>query len=94
MTSPPTHHVYDAMNKPLTVLGVERRLFFLAASLGAGTFNFFGSSVGGIAMFVVLFLAARVATRRDPQMLRILLNSARLRSHYDPAKYMPSGNHS
>ena len=80
------HPIYRALNKPLTVWGAERRLFFLAAVMGAVTFNFFGSLVGGLLMFAVLFVAARCATAADPQILRILLNSARFKTHYDPAK--------
>ncbi len=78
------------MNKPLTIWGAERRLFFLAAILGGATFNFFGSLMGGILMFVGLFLAARWATATDPEILRILLNSAKFRSQYDPAKFEDS----
>jgi type IV secretory pathway TrbD component len=80
------HPVYRSLNKPLTIWGVERRLFFLAAMIGAAMFNFFGSFLGGILMFAGLFAAARWATATDPQMLRILLNSARFKSLYDPAK--------
>ena len=78
--------VYRAINKPLTIMGAERKLFFLAAVMGAATFNFFGSLIGGFMMFAALFLAARWATAHDPQCLHILLNSARFRTHYDPAK--------
>jgi type IV secretory pathway TrbD component len=81
------HPVYRSLNKPLTIWGTERRLFFLAAVMGAASFNFFGSLLGGFLMFVVLFLAARWTTVTDPQLLRILLNSAQLRPHYDPAKW-------
>ncbi len=79
--------VYRSLNKALTICGIERRLFFLAALMGAATFNFFGSLLGALLMFGGLYLAARWATRRDPQLLRIVLNSARLRVRYDPAKY-------
>jgi type IV secretory pathway TrbD component len=78
--------VYRAINKPLTIMGAERKLFFLAAVMGAATFNFFGSFVGGLVMFAALFAAARWATAHDPQCLHILLNSARFRAQYDPAK--------
>jgi type IV secretory pathway TrbD component len=74
------------MNKPLTIWGAERRLFFVALVVGAVTFNFFGTLLGGLAMFVVLYFFARWATAKDPQILRILLNSAKFRSQYDPAK--------
>jgi type IV secretory pathway TrbD component len=84
--SPNYHPVYRSLNKPLTIWGAERRLFFLAAVMGAAVFNFFGSLAGGLIMFVALFLAARWATATDAQVLRILLNSARFRCQHDPAK--------
>ena len=85
--TPTFHPVYKAMTKPLTILGAERRLFFLAAILGGATFNFFGSLAGGLVMFGALYLAAHWATATDPEILRILLNSAKFRAHYDPAKF-------
>jgi type IV secretory pathway TrbD component len=80
------HSVYKSLNKPLTVWGAERRLFFLAVVMGGATFNFFGSVLGGALMFLTLFWAARWATASDPQLLRILLNSSRFRLRYDAAK--------
>src|SRR5258707_10405208 len=82
--------VYKSMNKPLTVAGAERRLFFLALVIGGTTFNFFGSLVGGVTMFVTLYLLARWATATDLQILRILLNSAKFRGQCDPAKRAPA----
>jgi type IV secretory pathway TrbD component len=79
--------VYKALNKPLTILGAERRLFFVALIMGAATFNLFGSLLGGLLIFGSLFLMAQWATRTDPQILRILLNSSKFRREYDPAKY-------
>jgi type IV secretory pathway TrbD component len=81
------HRVYKSLNKPLTVWGAERRLFFLALVMGAATFNLFGSLLGGVLMFVSLFLLGRWATATDPQILRILLNSAKFKANYDPAKH-------
>jgi type IV secretory pathway TrbD component len=86
MPSQTRHPVYRSLNKPLTIWGAERRLFFLAAMIGAAMFNFFGSLLGGLLMFAGLFVAARWATAADPQLLRILLNSARFKVQYDPAK--------
>ena len=79
--------VYKALNKPLTILGAERKLFFLALIMGAATFNLFGSLLGGVLIFGSLFLMAQWATRTDPQILRILLNSSKFRHEYDPSKY-------
>jgi type IV secretory pathway TrbD component len=81
-----TNPIHRSLSRPLTILGVERKLFFAAMVMGAATFNFFGSLLGGILMFVVLFLAARMATASDPQLIRILLNASKFKSRYDPAK--------
>jgi len=83
---PAFHPVYRSVNKQLTIWGAERRLFFLAAVMGGATFNFFGSLLGGLVMFFVLFLLARWATATDPEALRILLNASQFRTRYDPAK--------
>jgi type IV secretory pathway TrbD component len=79
--------VYKALNKPLTILGAERKLFFVALIMGAATFNLFGSLLGGLLIFGGLFLMAQWATRTDPQILRIVLNSSKFRREYDPSKY-------
>lgn len=81
--------VHRSLSRPLTILGAERKLFFFAMCLGAGTFNLLGSLLGGILMFLLLYIAARWATKTDPQILRLLLASARLRTQYDPAKFAP-----
>ena len=83
------HPVYRAINKPLTIWGVERRLFFLALVIGGATFNYFGSLISGIAMFVGLYGAARWTTATDMQMIRILLSARRCRAEYDPGKTDP-----
>ena len=79
--------VYRSIHRPLTVCGVDRRLFFLALLLGAATFNLFYSFLAGLLMFVGLYGFARWATRRDPEMLRILLASSKARHRYDPGKH-------
>src|SRR5205807_2792450 len=86
-----TNPVYRSLNKPLTIWGAERRLVFVAALMGAGTFNFFGSLRSGLLMFVSLFIFARWATIHDPQILRILLNSARFNRQYDAGQCASGG---
>jgi type IV secretory pathway TrbD component len=83
--------VYRTLHRPLTVLGVERKLFFFALCMGAATFNMLASLLGGISIFFLLFLAARWATKTDPQILRFLLSSAKLKTQYDPMKLSPVG---
>jgi type IV secretory pathway TrbD component len=79
--------VYKAVHRPLTVCGVERRLFFLALLVGAVTFNLFYSLLGGVLMTTGLYIFGLWATARDPQMLRIVITSSRFRVRYDPAKH-------
>ena len=81
-----TNPVYKSINKPLTVWGVDRRLFFVAMILGAGTFTCFSSLLGGVLMFFAIYGCARHATKNDPQLLRVLLNSAKFKPQYDPLK--------
>ena len=68
-------------------MGAARDLFFLSVILGAGIFNLFESLLGGVILFVVAILAARYATRKDPQIIRILLSSQRFKNQYDPMKF-------
>lgn len=81
--------VYRSISRPLTILGAERKLFFFAMCIGAGTFNLLGSLAGGILMFLLLYSVARWAAKTDPQILRFLLTSRKLRVQYDPSKFSP-----
>jgi type IV secretory pathway TrbD component len=78
--------VYASINKPLTIGGADRRLFFVALVVGDATFTLFGSLLAGLLMFLALYLGARWVTQRDPQLLRIVLRSAMARPRYDSAK--------
>jgi len=84
-----TNPVFRSLNRPLTILGAERKLFFFALLMGAGVFNLMKTLLGGILMFLLLYALARWATKNDPQMFRFLLNSTRTRTQYDPAKFAP-----
>jgi type IV secretory pathway TrbD component len=79
--------VFRALNAPLTLLGVERKLFFLALVIGAAVFNLLHTLLGGMLMFGLLYWFARWATKTDPQILRLLLNSSKTRVQYDPMKF-------
>ena len=90
MDQQPTYRpVYKALHRPLTICGVDRRLFFLALMMGAATFNLFFSFLAGLLMSASLFVFALWATKHDPQMLRILLSSSRFKVRYDAAKHAP-----
>lgn len=81
--------IHRSLSRPLTILGAERKLFFFAMCLGAGTFNLLGSLLGGVLMFSLLYGVARWATNTDPQILRLLLAAAKMRTQYDPMKFSP-----
>ena len=88
-TRPTLRPVFKALHRPLTVCGVDRRLFFLALLMGAATFNLFYSFLAGVLTFISLYVFALWTTKRDPQMLRILLSSSRFRARYDALKHVP-----
>lgn len=81
--------VQRSLSRPLTILGAERKLFFCAMCLGAATFNLLGSLMGGLLIFLLLYIVARWATATDPQILRLLVRAAKFRHQYDPAKWTP-----
>jgi type IV secretory pathway TrbD component len=81
--------VQRSLSRPLTILGAERKLFFCAMCLGAATFNLLNSLLGGLLIFLFLYVLARWATQTDPQILRFLLTAARVRAEYDPMKFTP-----
>ena len=79
--------VFKALHRPLTILGVDRRLFFLALMVGAATFNLFYSFIAGLLMCGGLYGCALWATWCDPAILNILLASSRARRRYDAGKH-------
>ena len=84
----PTYRpVYKALHRPLTVCGVDRRLFFLALLVGAATFNLFYSLLAGCLVGGVIYSFAWWSTAHDRQMLQILLRSSRAKTRYDAAKH-------
>jgi type IV secretory pathway TrbD component len=82
--------VHKAMNRPLTILGAERRLFFVALIAGGAVFSLMHSLLGGILLFVVGVVISRIATKQDVEILRILFNSAKFHRRYDPMQWEPT----
>lgn len=83
------NRIHRSLSRPLTILGAERRLFFFSMCMGAATFNLLASLAGGLLIFALLYFLARAATRTDPEILRLLLTAARVRTQYDPMKFRP-----
>lgn len=79
---------FRALNRPLTILGVERRGFLLAATLDLAMRNAMNSLVTGGVVFAVGYGAGR----RDPDMIGIL-RAGRCPVRYDPGKWTPAPWH-
>ena len=78
---------YAALNRPLTILGVERRGFLLVATLGLAMWNATASLVTGGVVFAVGFGAGWLAGRKDPDMLGVLRAGTRYPARFDPGKW-------
>ena len=86
----PTYRpVHRSLHRPLTIAGVDRRLFFLALLVGAAAFNLFYSFLAGCLLAGLVYAVAWMSTAQDPQMLQILLRSGQTRRRYDAAKHEP-----
>ena len=75
-----------SLARPLTVMGCERRVFILAATFGAATFNVLNSLPAGLLLFVTGYVIGWLGTRRDPHMLQVVRATANAKVRYDPAK--------
>ena len=79
-------HGHPSLSRPLTILGVERKWFMMAATFGLGTWNAMNSLITGGAMFAILYLLGFLAWKRDPAMLKIVKATQTTRARYDPGK--------
>ncbi len=74
---------YAILSQPLTVLGVERRFFLLAATLGAAIWNAVNSLMAGGLIFGVMYTAGWLAWRHDQHLVSVIRAAVRYRSRYD-----------
>ena len=84
---------YAALNRPLTVLGVERRLFLLGATLALAVWNATASLMAGGVVFIGCYGAGWLAGRKDPAMLAVLRAAARYPARLDPGKWADDPRH-
>jgi len=77
--------VYPALNTPMTLMGVERRMFFFILTMALVLYHLSGALSPALLLFAILWFLAKGATIHDPKLLRILLNSSRIGVRYDPA---------
>jgi type IV secretory pathway VirB3-like protein len=91
MAKPKVSAVFRSLNRPMLLLGIDRRLFFFLLCASFALFNLSNALAPAAVLFAVLWCGARMAQGRDPQLLRIVLNSRRWRRRYDPGKFCPEG---
>jgi type IV secretory pathway VirB3-like protein len=89
VNQPEYRQVYKALHRPLTLCGVDRRLFFLALLVGVAAFNLFYSFLAACLLFAALYLCAWWSNAHDPQLLQIVLRAGQSRHRYDAAKHAP-----
>jgi type IV secretory pathway TrbD component len=82
-----TRPVPKALNKPLLIVGIDRRLaglaFLFAVIVGA---NDGGSKVAAIVLFFGMCAAGRQLTRKDPNIFQVMNRVRRQKAIYDPGK--------
>jgi type IV secretory pathway TrbD component len=78
--------VFKSLHKPLTYMGVERKLFFFICVGAIGCFNLFDSILAGAVVFIGGAIFGYWVTNQDPAFLLILARSERSKLRYDAAK--------
>ena len=78
--------VFKSLHKPLTYLGIERRVFFLLCVAAVATFDLFDSLLAGAVVFAGGMIFGYWVTNEDPGFLQILARSHRFKVRYDAAK--------
>jgi hypothetical protein len=79
---------YRVLNKPLTLLGCDRRLMIAGMFIGLGLFLTTGSVIVGSLTFFC-FAGLGWVMAKDPTALRLLFNASSHRNRYDPATRKP-----
>jgi type IV secretory pathway TrbD component len=84
--TPTTHPVLKAIHKPMLLAGVDRRLFFVVVGLSFLALNLTRSFIGCGVLFGVSISVAKLATKREPEIVPIVMRAWLQRRRYDPAK--------
>lgn len=82
-----TRPAAKSLNKPLLIVGLDRRLaglaFLFSVIVGA---NDGGSKIAAVLLFVAMCVCGRRLTRRDPNIFPVLNRVRQQKALYDPAK--------
>jgi hypothetical protein len=78
--------VFKSLHKPLTYMGVERKLFFFVCVAAVGAFNLSDSLMAGFIVFLGGYAFGYWVTTEDPAFLYIIAKSGKAKTRYDAAK--------
>ncbi len=82
-----------ALNKPLLIVGIDRKLaglaFIFSVIIGA---NDGGSKIAAVVLFLTMWVAGRRLTRKDPNIFLVLNQVRKQKAFYDPAKRQTRSN--
>ena len=82
-----------ALNKPLLIVGIDRKLaglaFIFSVIIGA---NDGGSKIAAVILFLTMCVAGRRLTRKDPNIFLVLNQVRKQKPFYDPAKRQTGSN--
>lgn len=80
------NRVFKSLHKPLTYLGIERRIFFFVAVAAVALFNLSNSLMAGFVIFLGGMIFGYWVTNTDTAYLTILMKSGKFKARYDAAK--------
>ena len=80
------NRVYKSLHRPLTYMGIERKLFVMAMMGTMATFNATKSLLAAAVVFAGGAGFGYWATKKDTAFLAIALKSDRFKTRYDAAK--------
>lgn len=82
-----TRPASKALNKPLLIVGIDRKLaglaFIFSVIVGA---NDGGSKIAAVVLFITMCVVGRRLTRKDPNIFLVMNQVRKQKSFYDPAK--------
>jgi len=82
------HQTYRSLNRPLEILGVERKLFFCLLLGCFLIFYIFEAFRGALGLFVLLMLVARTVNAVEPRLFTIIVKMNGRPTRFDPAKWV------
>ncbi len=80
------NRVFKSLHKPLTYLGIERRIFFCVSVVAVALFNVSNSLMAGFVVLIGGMIFGYWVTNTDTAYLTILMKSGQFKVRYDAAK--------